>query len=212
MSRNWLAVGVFSFFAIATGHVAFGQEQDAVLRALPSVAVLDVQKVFDNAKGFKDRMEEIRKDAEAFEQVVITERDSISKISEAMDGLDETDPARQQLLKQATDVTQDLQMRIQEKRKEMLAREAALYLATYRQIQLAVAAHCRANGIVLVVKAATQPAMDDESHEFEREEVLRGVNRNVVFEDNIDITDAIIKQTQAPISEPELKAAKTKSE
>ncbi len=77
----------------------------------------------------------------------------------------------------------------------MLNREARIYYDTYSQMQSVVAAAAEKYGISLVVRFDSQPI--DASN---RGEVVKGVNRNVVFQKNLDLTSMVIERMGAPSS------------
>ena len=83
----------------------------------------------------------------------------------------------------------DLQVGVGLKRKEFLEQEARVYYRVYREIEQTVAIFAQRNRIGLVLRFN-----GDEMKEDDRASVLQGVNRAVVYQQGLDITDLILKQ------------------
>jgi Skp family chaperone for outer membrane proteins len=78
------------------------------------------------------------------------------------------------------------------KREKFLADEAALYARWYRQVQKIVRETAAQKSIRMVVK--TSPETFDDK---DRAAVLQAVNRPIVFQDQLDITDEVIAAINA---------------
>ena len=72
---------------------------------------------------------------------------------------------------------------------ELLNREARVYFDTYREMQTVVEAIAQANGLSLVLR------FDSESVDpNNRNEVIKGVNRAVVFHRQLDLTKLVSEE------------------
>lgn len=153
------------------------------------VAVLDVGKVFRDHVGFNQRMEDIKKEIQAFEADINRQRQGLSNESKALQQYKAGSPEYKQLETTLAQKTSDLQLRMQLKRKELLEREAQLYYQTYQQIVAAVARIAEQNKISLVVRYDS-----DEIDPTDRMKVLKGVNRFVVVQQKLDLTGLVLQQ------------------
>jgi hypothetical protein len=73
------------------------------------------------------------------------------------------------------------------KRKEFLEQEARVYYRVYREIEQSVGLFAQRNRIGLVLRFN-----GDEMKEDDRASVLQGVNRAVVYQQNLDVTEFIL--------------------
>ena len=83
----------------------------------------------------------------------------------------------------------DLQVKVGLKRKEFLEQEARVYYRVYREVEQAVALFAQRNRIGLVLRYN-----GDEMKEDDRASVLQGVNRAVVYQSNLDVTNFVLQQ------------------
>lgn len=154
------------------------------------VTVLDVAKVFKNYPPFDQQLKQIESEAEALrakiqqqEQQLRSEAQNIVKMfkigtSERKQKEADLEQKRAKMMTEGRHAQTDL-----------LNREAQLYFKTYAQMRGVVQAYSKQAGIALVIRFESAPIDRDN-----RGAVIKGVNRNVVFQDRMDITVAIIKQ------------------
>ncbi len=86
-------------------------------------------------------------------------------------------------------VAANAQVKMQLKRKDFLEREAKVYFDAYNEVLMAVSQFSDRNGIGLVLRFN-----GGEMDPTKRESVLQGVNRAVVFQRNLNITDYVIQR------------------
>lgn len=152
------------------------------------VAVLDVKKVFDEHRAFQGEVEAIKNDIKAFEKNFMAQRDNLLAERKAMD--DTLTPGTVDYKRREADLAQaasDLEVKKTLKQKSIVEREAKAYYDTYRHIVAEVNAFADANGIVLVLRYDSEPIDKDN-----RTDVIKGVNRHVVYQQNRDLTDIIV--------------------
>lgn len=160
-----------------------------------NVAVIDVAKVFDNHTRFKQRMEDIKRDIEAFEAQVRQEQTRLTKLRDELQTLKPGTDRYKQIEKQLADSTADVQVNMQLKRKEFLEEEAKVYYNAYQEVLTVVGQFAERNGIGLVLRFN-----GTEMDPTKRDSVLQGVNRAVVFQRNLNITDYIIEGVNAGVA------------
>ena len=82
----------------------------------------------------------------------------------------------------------DLRIKVELKKREFLEKEASIYFQTYKEIESIVASFAVKNRIGLVLKFT-----GDEIDPADRGSVLQGVNRPVVYQQNLDISEIIVR-------------------
>jgi outer membrane protein len=152
------------------------------------VAVIDIAKIFDEHPGFKQQMEQMKKEVEAVEAGFRQRAKQMEALRERMKQFAPGAPEYKDLDSQILNIQADGQVEATQKKKEFLEREAQLYFSVYSEIQAEVAAFSRQNSIGLVLRFNSSPI------EPNRNSTLEGVNRPVVFQDRLNITTQILDQ------------------
>ncbi|MDE0935296.1 MAG: OmpH family outer membrane protein [Mariniblastus sp.] len=184
MKSNIYKLALITAFAITqpfTGSVA--QAQDTGI-----VAILDVAAVFKRNLEFNTQMELIKKDAERLKVQITDQQKVIQAKAQEISALPNGTDRFQQ---EAALEQQQTQLKTQARQAEtnLLNREAQIYYVTYQKLQSVVKAVAEANGIVLVLRF-------DSSHVDgnNRPEVIKAVNRSVVYNNQLDLTNMITEQ------------------
>lgn len=153
-----------------------------------NVAVIDIAYIFKNHPGFKGQMEGMKTEIESYDAFIRGEQ---KKMQQERDSAVETLKANSpEFRKKEEDLTRrasDLQFQMANKRREFLEKEAAIYFKTYNELLSMVATFSEQNRIGIVLRFN-----GDEMDPQDRGSVLQGVNRAVVYQKNLDITQAIL--------------------
>jgi Skp family chaperone for outer membrane proteins len=165
--------------------VAMGQS--ASPPAGTRVAVIDISSVFKNHESFKSQMEGMKKDVQAFEGELRERGKEIESIREQLIGLKVGSVDYKGKEKLMAQRQADGQVETQVKRREFLQRESQIYFATYMQISEEIARFAQRNGISMVVRFNSGEIDPDN-----RKSVMEGVNRPVVYQQNLNITKNIV--------------------
>ena len=83
----------------------------------------------------------------------------------------------------------DLQIEANQKRADILKQEAEIYYQTYNQVVQTVAKLSGTYGISLVIRYDSGPI-----DQTDRPSVIKGVNRNVVFQRDLDLTSLVLAE------------------
>lgn len=153
------------------------------------VALVDVGYIFKTHPEFQQRMENMKKEVESFENELKAEHNNITKNTELLSQLNPGTPDYKKKEEEVAQSRGSLQARAQLKRDEFLKREAQEYLAFYNKVQQAVGGFAYNNRIAIVLRFNR-----DEMDPNDRSSVLQGVNRPVVsFEPSLDVTDDVLR-------------------
>ena len=151
------------------------------------VAVIDINYVFKNHQGFNARMEGIKRDIEAFEGELRNQQKAIVDLAQKLNEYNPASPEYKRIEEETTRDRIDIQAKAQLKKKDILEQEAQYYFEAYQQILSAVQAIADRHGIGLVLRF-DRDVIDPN----DRTSVLKGVNRAVVMQRNLDITDLVL--------------------
>lgn len=154
-----------------------------------TVVVIDISYIFKNHIRFKEAQDAMKKEVEHFEELIRTERDHITKLAEQLKALQPDSPDYKRVEEQIAERTGKLQLDTTRARKDFLQREAKLYYDTYQEVTNHVASFARQNNINLVLRFASEPIEAED-----RASVLQGINRDVVYQNQLNITSHILQQ------------------
>jgi Skp family chaperone for outer membrane proteins len=158
------------------------------------VAVIDINYVFKNHQGFNARMEGIKREIESFEGELRTQQKEIVDLAQKLNEYNPSSPEYKRIEEEATRDRIDIQAKAQLKKKDILEQEAQYYFEAYQQIQAAVQAIADRHSIGLVLRF-DRDVMDPN----DRTSVLKGVNRAVVMQRNLDITDLVLDSVNSKV-------------
>lgn len=183
-----------SVWAILTGSLILLAASSAFAQAPArpagtSVAVVDINFIFKNHARFNQKMEEIKGEIENFERHLRDERDKITAKTEELQKIPAGSPQYKQLEESIASMHTTLSLETGRKRKEILENEAKVYYNAYREIEDHVALFADKYGIGLVLRFNSE-----EMDVTKRDSVLQGINRAVVFQRNLNITNAILEE------------------
>jgi Skp family chaperone for outer membrane proteins len=160
------------------------------------VAVIDIPHIFKDHPRFKASIDQIKVEVTQFEATVQTSQEKLRAIRNTLAQFEVGSPDYKRVEEQMAQGTSDLQVKMTLKRKDFMEREAKAYFNAYREIEYHVQDFCVRNGFSLVLRF-NQTDMDQQN----LESIRQGVNRAVVYQRNLNITDLILqrlKQGSAP--------------
>jgi Skp family chaperone for outer membrane proteins len=158
-----------------------------------SVVLIDVAYVFKNHIRFNARMNEIKREIEQYDAFVREETKKLTTKKEQLTQFQQNSVEYKRLEEEGARLSADLQIKVQQKRKEFLEQEAKLYYDTYREVEQTVAVFAQRHRISLVLRFTGDDIKPDD-----RASILQGVNRPVVFQQGLDITESILAMLNPP--------------
>lgn len=159
------------------------------------VALVDLGQIFKNHPRVKQQVEAMKSDLQEYEKEIVANRQTLGKQREKMVSFAVGSPEYKQMEEQIARQVSDLQVRDQLKKKEVLEQEAKIYYDAYNEILAEVARLADQYGIGLVIRFDSQPI-----EPTDRNSVQAGVNRNVVFQRNLDLTPIVMQRLGATAS------------
>jgi Skp family chaperone for outer membrane proteins len=151
------------------------------------VAVVDVSYIFKEHKRFRGTMDNMKKEMEGIEAELKADRDRIAQGEQERNKFNVGTAEYKKMDEDVARMTADFQLKMTRLRKDFLEREAKVYYQTYLEVAEAVAYYAKRHNIGLVIKFNGESVDPNK-----REEVLREINKPVIFQDNIDITPDVL--------------------
>ena len=182
-TRTLLSACLLTMFIAAGTHAQQGASPGLV-------TVLDVAKVFENHPVFKAKMDSLKQEVQAFQQQVRAQVTDLTKKRQNLTqkykiGSPEFKKEEEALAREEA----DLKVKTGQKERDYMDREARLYYDTYLEVQNVVADFSRANNISLVLRFDSS-----EIDKTNRSSVSTGVNRFIVYQEKLDLTQLIINE------------------
>jgi Skp family chaperone for outer membrane proteins len=185
-----IRIAIFGFAVIcfcAVGSPARLSGQDSS-NETGIVAILDVAKVFKNYPPHEEKMSAIKQEADKLKAEIQTAQDKIRQDAMPLQDLEPGTAERNQLEAELEQRQASLRVQARQSEQDLLNREAKIYYDTYQEMQRVVAGLAQKHSISLVLRF--------DSSEFDstnRAEVIKGVNREVVFHQRLDLTKMVIQ-------------------
>ena len=159
------------------------------------VALVDISMIFQKNQRFSATMEMMKKEIEQFEESVKTRRTALQGKSEALKQYQPGSPEYRRDEAALAKESADLQVDIGLKKKEIMEREAKVYHAAYQEVVNHVGAIARNNGYGIVLRYNSS-TIDP----TERSSVLAGVNRSIIYQNKLDITEMVLRSINSQSS------------
>jgi Skp family chaperone for outer membrane proteins len=152
-----------------------------------AVAVIDVPYIFKNHVRFQQQIEDIKKDIDAYKEVVTQQQTQLRTESEKLNqfkpGTKEYKDAEENIARMRV----EFQLDSAKRQKEFMEREAKIYFNVYKEVEAAVADFATRNRVGLVLRYSAED-MDPSK----RESIMQGINRFVIYQNRLNITDLIL--------------------
>ncbi len=159
------------------------------------VVVLDVAKVFKANAEFDNKMKQIKAEAEQYQASFKAEQEKLQLDAQQLQGMEANSDQRFQLEGQLEQRSTALKTKARQAETELLTKEAQAYYETYQKMQQVVASMAEQHGIVMVLRFDSE-----EIDPNNRADVIKGVNRAVVYHKQLDITQEVIRAMGPAVS------------
>lgn len=180
-----------TFLRIASVGIILLVSQSSCWGQGMQVALLDVGYIFKSHPQFQQQMEAMKANVAKIEENLKKEQAGIQNAAKAMQSFNPGTPQYKDIEEKTAKRLADLKVQTQLRRKEIMENEAKIYLATYKQVHAAVQAYAKRNRIDLVLRYDREAA---EANTTNPRDTLKIINRPIVYQDQIDISDAILAQ------------------
>lgn len=151
------------------------------------VAVVDVSYIFKQHKKFRATMDSMKKEMETTESELKADRDKIGQQEEQRNTYQPGSPEYKKADEELARNMAEFNLKMTRLRKEFLEREAKVYYQTYLEVGAAVKYYAEHHDVGLVLRFNGEPVDPNR-----REDVLREINKPVVFQNQVDITPEIL--------------------
>ena len=157
------------------------------------VAVVDIGYIFKNHPRFAQAMDRVKAEVKASEEELLIRRKDIEARVKKLQSYKPNSLEHKKLEAETARLQAQLQADMTIKRKGFLEKEAKVYHAIYQEIQNEVKAFADNQRIGLVLRFSSE-----QIDPMNRQSVLQGVNRPVIYQRNLNISYDILDRLQRP--------------
>lgn len=188
ISRVWatLVASVLTLFTLVA--TARAQTQAGALAPKYGIAVVDISYVFKNHQRFKAMMEQMKTEVQSTETQLREQRKAIAKKEEQLGIYQAGSPDYKRLDEEITREKAEFNLQATKQRKDFLEKEAKIYYQAFVEVNDAVKYYAQRQNLGLVLRFNGDPIDPNK-----REDILRAINKPVVYQNSIDITPDILK-------------------
>ncbi len=159
---------------------------------LSGLAVLDVGRIFREYGKFNEQLAGIREEIEEAKQRLALRQVEIEATQRELQGHTPGTAAYERAQRLLLRLQNELQSLARELQQEVVQQETALFSQTYRQVLDHVRNYAQRHALHLVLRAHEPPVNTED-----RASVMGWVNREVIYQQGLDITDAILAELNA---------------
>ena len=152
-----------------------------------NVAVLDISLVFEHYPEFQTQMTELKAQVDEFEAYLKKEQAELLKERDKLQNYAAGSKEFKELEEKMTHTNTALRLKMEQQRREFLEKEARIYFDGYSQVYNVVSTLAQRNDIKLVLRFSSDSMKADD-----RNSVLQSVNRPVIYQKNLNITNLVI--------------------
>ncbi len=153
------------------------------------VAVLDVAKVFKENQAFDSKMKAIKAEADSLKGQIVQQQESIKSRAQQLTEYEVGSAERNKFEATLEQEQAALRTKARQAEADLLNREARVYYETYERMRGVVGNLASQHGISLVLRFDSE-----EIDPNNRAEVIKGVNRAVVYHRRLDLTAMVSKE------------------
>jgi Skp family chaperone for outer membrane proteins len=185
MSRCRRSVAI-AVLVISTASLAEAAEP------LP-IGLIDVDRIFKSHQPFLKKLEPIKAEVKELDESIQVRQAELETVAtqarKAQPGSADSQRLQQQFLK----LQGELQQYVATSRQAVQKKEAGVLIECYQVLDAQVSKYAKAKGLKLVIR--NQESTLDATQPFP--EVLKALNRSVLYAEDLDITDEILKSLEA---------------
>lgn len=159
------------------------------------VAVLDVAKVFKENRDFESKMQSIKSTADQLKASIQQKQEAIKQEAAGLQQYEVGSAERNQMEAELVQKQAKLRTEAHQAEVDLLSKEARVYYDTYQQMQGILSSLSAEYGISLVLRFDSE-----EVDANNRGEVIKGVNRAVVYQQGLDLTTMVIEKMSTNVA------------
>lgn len=153
------------------------------------IALVNVDRILTTYKPLLEKLEPLKAAAKELDAAVQVRQTELEKVGGQLRGSQPGSLEQQRLQLQFVKLQTELQQFITNEQQAQHKKQAALYLAFFRQLDAEISKYAKAHGVKLVLRQY-ETSLDEGQ---QMQDILKALNRTILYQEDLDITDAIVK-------------------
>ncbi len=158
------------------------------------VGLVNVDRILKEFKPLNEKIDPLKAEAKELDGAIQVRQAELETVANQARQTQPGSPEFQRLQIQLVKMQTDLQQFVAKGRHDLQQKEAAVYLSFFRQLDTEVGKYAKANGLKLVLRQYETSFEEGQS----LQDVAKALNRTILYEEGIDITDTILKALRTP--------------
>ena len=160
------------------------------------VGLVNVDRILKEYKPLNDKLDPLKAEAKDLDGAVQVRQAEMETVANQARQTQPGSPDFQRFQIQLVKLQTDLQQFVAKGRHDLQQKEATVYLTFFRQLDVEISKYAKANGLKLVLRQYETSFEDGQS----LPDVAKSLNRTILYEEGLDITDIILKALRTPTS------------
>jgi len=157
------------------------------------IALVNVDRILTAYKPLQDKLEPLKAAAKELDAAVQVRQAELESVGNKLRGSQPGSAEQQRLQLQFVKLQTELQQFITNEQQAQHKKQAAVYLAFFRQLDAEISKYAKAHGVKLVLRQYETSL--DEGQPLP--DIMKALNRTILYQEDLDITDAIVKGLDA---------------
>jgi len=153
------------------------------------VGLVNVDRILKEYKPLNDKIDPLKAEAKDLDGKIQVRQAELETVANQARQTQPGSTEFQRLQIQMVKLQTDLQQFVAKGRHDLQQKEATVYLTFFRQLDTEVSKFAKANGLKLVLRQYETSFEEGQS----LQDVAKSLNRTILYEEGLDITDAILK-------------------
>jgi Skp family chaperone for outer membrane proteins len=158
------------------------------------IALVNIDRILKDYKLLNDKLDPLKAEAKEVENAIQVRQAELETVGNQLRQTLPGSPDQQRLQIQLVKMQGDFQRFVAESRNKLQQKEAATYLGFFRQLDAEISKYSKANGLKLVLRQSATSLDDGQP----LQDVFKALNRQILYEEGLDITEPILKALQTP--------------
>ena len=184
LKHLYLAAGL-----LIAGSIAPISAQDKPAQNPLPIGLVNIEKVAQQYKPFQKQVAELQEQAKELQSSVTLKQSELQGVGNELQKTPQGSDKFEKLQNQYVRLQRDLQTFIQEGQQKLRERELKYSLSFHRELDQVLKPYCKAKGLRLVVRTQNSSLEENQN----QQQILQSINRSVLYEDGLDITDDLLK-------------------
>jgi Skp family chaperone for outer membrane proteins len=160
------------------------------------IALVNVDRILNMFKPLQEKLEPLKAAAKELDAAVQVRQGELETVGNQLRSSRPGSPEQQKLQLQFVKLQTELQQFITNEQQGQHKKQAAVYLAFFRQLDAEISKYAKAHDVKLVLRQYESSLDEGQS----LPDIMKALNRTILYQENLDITDAILKALDSKAS------------